>query len=88
MAPAKLNIRLKVINRRPDGYHELISIMTPIDLFDFLELKVISKGIRLTCDGFHVPTDENNLAYRAAQSFLSRSGIKKGISIKLLKNIP
>jgi 4-diphosphocytidyl-2-C-methyl-D-erythritol kinase len=62
--------------------------MVPIDLFDSLELKVIQKGIKLACDGLPVPTNENNLVYRAARSFLSRSGIPKGISVKLVKRIP
>lgn len=87
-APAKLNIRLKITGRLPDGYHELVSIMVPVDLFDYLELKVIPEGIKLACEGIHVPTDENNLVYQAAQAFLSRAGIKEGISIKLIKKIP
>ncbi len=87
-APAKLNLRLKVNHRRPDGYHDLISIMVPVDLFDILELEVLQGGIKLECDGFQVPTDEDNIAYRAALSFLSQTGIQKGISIKLVKNIP
>ncbi len=87
-APAKLNLRLKVNHRRPDGYHELISIMVPIDLFDVLELEVLQGGIKLEYDGFQVPTDEDNIAYRAALSFFSQTGIQKGISIKLVKNIP
>ena len=62
--------------------------MVPIDLFDVLELEVIHEGIKLACDGFKVPTDENNLAHQAARSFLSRAGIQKGISIRLVKNIP
>lgn len=88
-APAKLNVRLKVIGRRKDGYHELISIMVPIDLYDLLELNVIRRnGIKIACEGFNVPTDETNLVYRAAESFLFQTGIKDGISIKLVKNIP
>ena len=88
-APAKLNIRLKVTGRRPDGYHELISIMVPVDLFDLLDLRIIpGRQIKIACEGFHVPADENNLVYRAAESFLSQTGIKNGISIKLVKNIP
>ncbi len=87
-APAKLNIRLKVTGRRPDGYHELISIMVPIDLFDLLEFTVIPKGIDLACDGFQAPANGSNLAYRAARSFLSRTGLQKGISMRLTKNIP
>ena len=62
--------------------------MVPIDLFDILELQVIKEGIRLTYDGFQVPTDESNLVYRAALSFLSQTGREEGISIRLVKNIP
>ncbi len=88
-APAKLNLRLKITNRRPDGYHELVSLVVPIDLFDLLELRVMGKrGIELSCEGFRVPTDENNLAYQAALSFLSKARIEQGVSIKLTKNIP
>ncbi len=88
-APAKLNIRLKVTGRRPDGYHELVSIMIPIDLFDLLELTVDpGGGIKLACEGIQIPTDENNLAFRAAQSFFSRTGIREEVSIKLIKHVP
>jgi len=87
-APAKLNIRLKVTGRRSDGYHELISIMVPIDLFDLLEIDVIPKGIKLTCEGYQVPKDESNLVHRAIKTFLSQISFNKGISIKLKKNIP
>ena len=87
-APAKLNIRLKVTGRRSDGYHELISIMVPIDLFDLLEIDVIPKGIKLTCEGYQVPKDESNIVHRAIKTFLSQISFNKGISIKLKKNIP
>ena len=88
-APAKLNIRLKVTGRRPDGYHKLVSIMIPIDLFDLLELKVDEGGgLKLACEGLPVPTDENNLVYRVARAFFSRTGLREEASIKLIKNIP
>jgi 4-diphosphocytidyl-2-C-methyl-D-erythritol kinase len=88
-APAKLNLRLKVTGQRPDGYHDLISIMVPIDLCDALELKITSRAqVRLSCQGLSVPTDKNNLAYRAALSFFAKTGIQKGLFIKLVKNIP
>lgn len=88
-APAKLNARLKIIDRREDGYHELVSIMVPVDLFDTLVLKVIRRsGIKIESEGFTVPTDEKNLVYRAAESFLSQTGITDGISVKLVKKIP
>ncbi len=63
--------------------------MVPVNLFDLLELRVIrERGIELSCEGFQVPTDENNLAYQAAFSFFSKAGIQQGVSIKLTKNIP
>jgi 4-diphosphocytidyl-2-C-methyl-D-erythritol kinase len=87
--PAKLNIRLKVVGRRPDGYHDLVSIMVPIALFDHLELTVLKeRRTELTCEGFQVPADESNLVCRAVRSFFSSTGLQEGIAIKLIKNIP
>ena len=88
-APAKLNLRLKITGRRADGYHELVSIMVPVDLVDLLEVRAIQeRGIALSCQGLRVPTDEKNLVYQAALSFFSRTGIQQGVAIKLSKNIP
>jgi 4-diphosphocytidyl-2-C-methyl-D-erythritol kinase len=88
-APAKINIRLKVTGRRPDGYHELVSIMVPVELYDILELSTPFNGqIKISCEGKDVPSDESNLAYRAAKDFMSYAGIKDGVSIILTKNIP
>jgi 4-diphosphocytidyl-2-C-methyl-D-erythritol kinase len=87
-APAKLNLCLKVTGRRPDGYHELVSIMVPIDLFDLLEMQVIPEGVRFSCRGLKVPDDETNLVVKAAQAFFERTGLKMGISIRLKKRIP
>jgi 4-diphosphocytidyl-2-C-methyl-D-erythritol kinase len=89
LAPAKLNIRLKITGRRPDGYHELVSIMVPVDLFDHIELKFIEEPrIDITCRGFSAPANSDNLVYRAAQSFFSQIGWRKGLSIDLTKKIP
>jgi 4-diphosphocytidyl-2-C-methyl-D-erythritol kinase len=88
-APAKINVRLKVTGRRPDGYHELVSIMVPVDIFDTIDMNLSSDGqIRIGCKGREIPADETNLAYRAARDFMSCSGIKDGVSIVLSKNIP
>lgn len=86
--PAKLNVRLKVIGRRPDGYHDLVSIMVPITLFDELELKKSVSGITLVSEGFTVPNKPNNLVYRAAEAFLKQADLKEGVAIKLKKGIP
>jgi 4-diphosphocytidyl-2-C-methyl-D-erythritol kinase len=88
-APAKLNIRLKVTGCRPDGYHELVSLMVPVCLFDRLELKTNPlHELTLTCRGRLVPATEDNLASRAARVFFSATGIDPGLSIDLYKNIP
>lgn len=87
--PAKLNIRLKVTGLRPDGYHDLVSVMVPIGLFDLLEVVLTRRGdIELSCRGYHVPQDENNLAYKAARSFFSKTGLAMGVFIRIIKNIP
>ena len=89
LAPAKLNIRLKVTGRRADGYHELVSIMVPVGLFDHIELELIRpERIMLSCQGLSVPNNKENLVYRAASAFFSKTGTPRGISIKLTKNIP
>ncbi len=88
-SPAKLNIRLKVTGRRPDGYHELVSIMVPVTLFDQIKLETgQSPGITISSSGFSVPVNDDNLACRAAKAFFSKTGLKQNLSIKLQKNIP
>jgi len=87
-APAKLNLRLKVTGRRPDGYHELVSLMVPIDLCDLLEFQVIPEKVELVWQGLPVPDDEHNLVRRAARAFFASIGVKGGISVRMTKNIP
>jgi len=88
-APAKLNIRLKITGRRPDGYHNLISIMVPVRLYDRIELQITSRSlITISCEGFSAPADKENLACRAAKAFFAHTAIEHGLSIKLTKNIP
>src|SRR4030042_6413056 len=86
--PAKLNLRLKVTGRRPDGYHELVSLMVPIDICDVLEFKAIPETVELVWEGLPVPDDELNLVRRAAGAFFARSGVKGGVSVRVTKNIP
>lgn len=87
--PAKVNIRLKITGRRSDGYHELVSIMVPVELFDVLEFRLSPTGpVKIVSRGFEVPTDERNLVYRAVSSFMARTGESAGVSVLLDKNIP
>lgn len=88
-APAKLNLRLKVTGKRSDGYHELVSIMVPVDLCDLVELQPGEQNyISIASRGIPVPDGEKNLAFRAAQTFFSRTGLRPSLSIRLTKNIP
>ncbi|TLS35106.1 4-(cytidine 5'-diphospho)-2-C-methyl-D-erythritol kinase [Pseudalkalibacillus caeni] len=88
-APAKINLVLDVLHKRPDGYHEVEMIMTTVDLADRLELSNIkgNKIILESSSGF-VPDDSRNLAYQAALLIKERYGIEKGVHIKIDKHIP
>ncbi|MDA8164139.1 MAG: 4-(cytidine 5'-diphospho)-2-C-methyl-D-erythritol kinase [Desulfobacteraceae bacterium] len=87
-APAKINLCLQVIGRRPDGYHDLDTFMQKLVLADCLELHPAAEAIRLSCPGSPLPQDEGNLAFRAARLFFERSGVRKGVEIVLHKKIP
>jgi len=84
-APAKINWFLFVLGARPDGYHNIVTVLECIDLFDILEFeesnKVEIKGLS------SIPLKEN-LIYRAVSIFRERFGIKKGVRIRVQKNIP
>lgn len=88
-AYAKVNIGLDVLRRRPDGYHELKMIMQTVDICDDLTFeKEGEPGIRLRIDGADLPTDENNLIYRAAALLMEEKKIREGVAITLTKRIP
>ena len=88
-APAKLNIRLKITGKRSDGYHRLVSLMVPVDLFDHMVLKFTDEPrINVTCRGFSAPANADNLVCRATNAFFSQINWQKGLSIELNKKIP
>lgn len=87
-AYAKINIALDVVGKRDDGYHLLKMIMQTIDLYDIIDIEKIQSGIKLECNKHYVPTDERNLAYKAAKLFKDTYSIEDGIYINLTKNIP
>lgn len=90
--PAKLNLWLKILGRRADGYHELDTLLCPISLYDELALTLKPEpGVTLTVDdtlGQSIPVDSANLAFKAAGLFLSHTGLLSGVDIRLLKRIP
>jgi 4-diphosphocytidyl-2-C-methyl-D-erythritol kinase len=90
---AKINLFLYIMSKRKDGYHNLHSLMTQIDLCDDLYIDFDQNEISIRCDHPDVPEDESNLAHKAAvlfyQSLKTKTGEdKKGLSIKIIKKIP
>ena len=90
---AKLNLFLYVTSKREDGYHNLYSLMTQIDLWDDIYIDFSKKELSIACDHPDVPENESNLAYKAADLFYHslktiRNEKTKGISIKIIKRIP
>jgi len=87
-SPCKVNLLLNILGKRPDGFHELETVMQPMRLFDQLQFTRVGSGVRLTCNDPSLPTDSGNLVHRAATTFLERAGIKDGVEIHLEKKIP
>ena len=87
-AYAKVNISLDIVGKREDGYHLLEMIMQSIDLYDELNIEKQNKDITIKCNKPYVPTDERNLAYKAAKLFIEKYNINSGVNISIKKNIP
>lgn len=88
-AYAKINIGLNIISRRQDGYHNIETVFQQIDLFDQIVVKRISEfDILIRSDNLQVPTDHNNLCYKAARLIQQATGIREGIEIEIHKRIP
>ncbi|MGE4357632.1 MAG: 4-(cytidine 5'-diphospho)-2-C-methyl-D-erythritol kinase [Candidatus Omnitrophota bacterium] len=88
-SPAKVNLYLKIIKRRKDGYHEIETLFECIDLADQIVLeKTHGKRIEITSYGRKIPLSKNNLAYKAALLISQKLGIKLGVKIKIFKQIP
>jgi 4-diphosphocytidyl-2-C-methyl-D-erythritol kinase len=87
-APAKINLYLHIVGRRPDGFHELETLMAPISLGDTLELELIPTGIEFTCSDPSLADAKDNLATRAARLFLDEFKLATGVRIHLEKAVP
>lgn len=89
-APAKINLVLRILDSRPDGYHNLWSLMQTVQLEDALELSLSDNHstITLRCDEPSLKTDASNLVYRAAAAVLEGAGRTVGLDIALAKRIP
>lgn len=89
-APAKINVALRILDRRPDGFHNLWSIMQTVALEDEVQIRLRAdrQGIHLTCDAAQLAADQSNLVYRAAEEVLARARQPIGLDIELHKRIP
>ncbi len=91
--PAKINLTLKVINKREDGFHNIESIMQTINLFDYLTISIEDNStgnqILLSGNNTEIPYNEKNLVYKAGKLYLENTGItNKKVTVYIDKNIP
>jgi 4-diphosphocytidyl-2-C-methyl-D-erythritol kinase len=90
-APAKINLRLRVVGKRKDGYHLVDTIMVPVSLYDEIEIikaRTPGKHLQVTCSHPWVPAGKNNLAYQAASLLLRETKIRDDVRIHISKRIP
>lgn len=87
-AYAKINLGLDVVRRLENGYHEVKMVMQTVGIYDVLHFERIPEGIVVTTDSGELPTDENNLIYKAAKLMKEHYGIREGVRIHLEKHIP
>lgn len=89
LAPAKVNLSLRVLGKRADGFHELESLVAPISVFDRIEIAHREEpGLQFTCDDPTLPTGDDNLVVRAARLFCAACGLEPNLAIALTKQIP
>jgi len=87
-APAKINLFLQVRGKRPDGYHELVTLMCPVGLYDTLTLCFGARKTTVHCSHPEVPEDDTNLAHRAVDLFAHHMGCAIGVRVTIDKRIP
>ncbi len=88
LAPAKINLSLRVLGKRPDGFHEIETLISPISLSDTIHFEKQNRWIDFSCDDPTLCAGDDNLVVRAAKLFLEYTKIKSGLSIALEKKIP
>ena len=88
-SPSKINLFLRIMGRRPDGFHDLASLFHVIDLGDRMEMAPIEgKSDRLTCNIADIPTDDSNLVIKALNLYRSKTDIQQHFDIDLQKTVP
>lgn len=85
---AKINLFLKVLGKRDDGYHDIVTLMQRISLCDEMTFSRKGSDIVVKCPGNDLPEDEGNIIFRAAEALFSRTRQKRGVEITVTKKIP
>lgn len=89
LSPAKINLTLEVIERRSDGYHEIRSVMQPVNLFDEVKVEIKEgRGVEIESTGLKIPQGEQNLAWKAADIFIKENGLNIKVKVSINKRIP
>lgn len=87
-APAKINLTLRVLGRRKDGYHDLDSVLLPLEFGDHVSVARAGEGIVLQCDKPDLPVGESNLMVLAARAYFAATGVEIPLAMRLEKRIP
>ncbi|HEY5297256.1 MAG TPA: 4-(cytidine 5'-diphospho)-2-C-methyl-D-erythritol kinase [Verrucomicrobiae bacterium] len=87
-SPCKINLLLNILGQRADGFHELETVLQPVNFCDELFFERGGNGIQLSCSDKTLPVDSKNLVFRAAENFLAMAKISDGVKIHLEKKIP
>ena len=87
-SPAKINLCLSVLGKRPDGYHDVEMLMQMVGLYDEVTVALARNGVTVRCDAAEVPSGEGKIAWKAAREMLRATGSSAGLAITIKKNIP
>jgi len=87
-SPCKVNLILNILGKRADGFHELETVMQPVNVCDGMAFERAGSNLQLTCSNPELPCDTKNLVHRAATAFLTAAKISDGVKIHLQKNLP
>jgi 4-diphosphocytidyl-2-C-methyl-D-erythritol kinase len=88
LSPAKVNLYLRVLRKREDGYHDIATLMQKISLYDEMTFSPIERGIAVRCPDSSLPENEDNIVYRAASAVFPSASSTSGIEITIKKKIP
>ena len=87
-SPAKVNLGLWVGRKRADGFHEIVTIIAPVELADVVTISRARTGIEVSCDSTDAPSGPGNLAHKAAAAFIQAARVSAGCRIRIAKRIP